>query len=230
MQVVGYSDKLSVRPGETIRFMVSCLNDSYRADIVRLIHGDINPDGPGYKEALLKTGISRSYPGRLQRIRLGSHVTVPDTLLLCCPNGFTVAAWIFPTTPGAGTQGVLTKWSRDNGGYGLFIEDGMLSLWVSGAKGAVKKLASGKKLRANQWYFAAASYDAATGRASIHQLPLSTYPLEDTRAVSEATLAGSPAHGGTPFVMAGHWGRDDDGTEVVLGHYNGKMDSPRLFN
>src|SRR5262249_49642029 len=43
MKIVGYADRFSVMPGESIRFMVSCDGIStYRADIVRLIHGDTN--------------------------------------------------------------------------------------------------------------------------------------------------------------------------------------------
>ncbi|MDA1189219.1 MAG: LamG domain-containing protein, partial [Chloroflexi bacterium] len=230
MQVVGYSDRLSVRPGETIRFMVSCLNDSYRADIVRLIHGDTNPDGPGFKEQPIKTGVSRNYPGRLQRIRLGSHVIVEDTPVLQCAKGFTIAAWIYPTTPQIGTQGVFTKWSRENGGYGLFVENGELSLWVSGKGKAPKKLTSGKKLRAKQWYFVAASFDAQTGKARLWQTPLSNYALEDTGALAEGVLRDRPRESATPLVMAGHWGRDEDGEETVLGHYNGKLENPRLYD
>ena len=50
-QIMGYSDKISVRPGETIKFMVSCeKRASYKARIVQIIHGDTNPEGPGYKE------------------------------------------------------------------------------------------------------------------------------------------------------------------------------------
>ena len=48
--IVGYADHLRVQPGETIRFMVSSEVPRYRADIVRLIHGDANPTGPGIKE------------------------------------------------------------------------------------------------------------------------------------------------------------------------------------
>ena len=50
MKVVGYANKLSLHPGENIDFMVSCQNDNYHADIVRLIHGDTSQDGPGFKE------------------------------------------------------------------------------------------------------------------------------------------------------------------------------------
>ena len=50
MDIVGYADRYSVRAGDTIRFMVSSKLPSYQADIVRLIHGDVNPEGPGFKE------------------------------------------------------------------------------------------------------------------------------------------------------------------------------------
>jgi len=51
MRIVGYSDQLSMMPGRTIRFMVNCEGaEKYRVDLVRLIHGDTNPAGPGFKE------------------------------------------------------------------------------------------------------------------------------------------------------------------------------------
>jgi hypothetical protein len=53
MKVVGYSDRLSGAAGETIQFMVSCQLPTYRADIVRLLHGDPNPHGPGFKEEFM---------------------------------------------------------------------------------------------------------------------------------------------------------------------------------
>ena len=38
MKVLGYCDRLSVAPGETVRFMVSCTGaPSYRAEVVRIM-------------------------------------------------------------------------------------------------------------------------------------------------------------------------------------------------
>ena len=54
MDIVGYADRFSVRAGDTIQFMVSCKLPSYQADVVRLIHGDLNPEGPGFKERLVQ--------------------------------------------------------------------------------------------------------------------------------------------------------------------------------
>jgi N,N-dimethylformamidase len=113
VNLVGYCDPLTVAPGETIHFMVSSARPAFRADIVRLIHGDPNPSGPGFKETEIATAVSGEYPGRVQPIVNGSHVLVPDTPALRLASSLTIQAWIFPTLPGQGIQGLLTKWNAD---------------------------------------------------------------------------------------------------------------------
>src|SRR5205823_13919649 len=90
VKVVGYSDPLSVAPGETIRFMVSCEEPGYRAEIVRLIHGDLNPAGPGFKEQPVATAAGGEYAGRVQTLPRGSHVLVADSLALRPGGSFTL--------------------------------------------------------------------------------------------------------------------------------------------
>ena len=51
MKIVGYSDRLSVAQDEKNRFMVSCELTEFRADIVRLMHGDLIPHGPAFVAA-----------------------------------------------------------------------------------------------------------------------------------------------------------------------------------
>jgi N,N-dimethylformamidase len=136
INILSYSDRLSVAAGETIRFMVSCEGaDRYEADIVRLIHGDTNPDGPGFKEEPIETSVSGEYPGRKQVIYSGSYVLVPDHPLLSEVESLSLQAMIWPTTPNKGVQGLLTKWSAtENAGYGLFIdENGCVALWLGNA-------------------------------------------------------------------------------------------------
>ena len=51
LRITGYSDKYSIVPGETVKFYVNSEeSEDYEVQLVRLIHGDTNPDGPGYKE------------------------------------------------------------------------------------------------------------------------------------------------------------------------------------
>jgi N,N-dimethylformamidase len=231
MNVVGYADRLSVAVGETIRFMVSCTEPTYRADLVRLIHGDPNPRGPGFKEEVVETVANREYPGRVQEIHTGSYVRVPSSPH-CTPSaGFTLQAWIFPTTPRKGEQGLLTKWSADNQGYGLFLDaNGALSVWLGGRDGQIERVASNAPLREREWYFVAASYDAHSGEVRLYQEPLRAWPQEQTHTQVRRTvdLRGLVDHP-TPFLMAAHWSEGTGGDTVAGGHLNGKIDSPRLF-
>src|SRR5215475_10624232 len=47
-------------------------------ELVRVICGDTNPEGPGFKEQVVETAVNRRYKGRKQEIRAGSYVVVPS--------------------------------------------------------------------------------------------------------------------------------------------------------
>ena len=47
---IGYADRFSTRPGGRLAVKVSStLGGTYQADLVRVRHGDPNPDGPGIR-------------------------------------------------------------------------------------------------------------------------------------------------------------------------------------
>ena len=102
MKMLGYADRFSVMPGESIRFMVSCDGiPTYRADIVRLIHGDTNPAGPGFKAEELETPVRGNYRGRRQPVHAGSAIVVPRTSTLSAREicGTIVKASEIPVEP-----------------------------------------------------------------------------------------------------------------------------------
>jgi N,N-dimethylformamidase len=70
MPVVGYSDVLSAAPGERIRFMVSTTAAEWDARFVRLIHGDEDAAGPGFKAEPAGLPGGR-FPGKRQPLPLG---------------------------------------------------------------------------------------------------------------------------------------------------------------
>ena len=73
--IAGYSDRLSVRPGETIRFAVSSLaNTNYQATLFRSISSDPNPEGPGIVELNADDFFKPiKLPSRHQSIKPGSY-------------------------------------------------------------------------------------------------------------------------------------------------------------
>ena len=58
MELIGYADKFSVTAGDNLEFKISTDSPEYKADIVRLIHGDQNPRGPGFKENVVGSSIN----------------------------------------------------------------------------------------------------------------------------------------------------------------------------
>ena len=235
MDIVGYADRYSVRAGDTIRFMVSSKLPSYQADIVRLIHGDVNPEGPGFKEEPVQA--VGTIEGRFQELVPGSYAAVPDSPLLRHKGSFTLLAWMSSTTPSKFSQGILTKWSDFGGtGYGMMLDgERGLTLCVGGADGRVERISTGVPVRAPAlhspaWYFVAASYDSSTGKVTLYQQPRTIWPMDETAAVVEREIGQlEVAENGVPLVMGGYCEGEDPSGPRIAGHFNGKIDRPALF-
>ncbi len=227
LKILGYGDRLSVAPGESVRFMVSCTGAArYRAEIVRIIHGDANPAGPGLRLEQIATPVSGDYPARLQTIDAGSYLRVPDHARLRALERFTVMAMIWPTTPGKGRQGLVAKWDAARAsGFALEIRDGELALTLGDGKGQAT-VRSGRKLLKRRWYLAAASFDPGQGLVTLVQRPLEPAALTDDGAEVSETVDLLPAMPAAPLLMAGLPTADGG----VDRHYNGKLDSPALFD
>jgi N,N-dimethylformamidase len=55
LAITGYADRWSVRQGGDIKFMIAVKGGGrYSARIARVICGDPNPKGPGYREIPVK--------------------------------------------------------------------------------------------------------------------------------------------------------------------------------
>ena len=232
MKILGYGDQISVASSQTINFMVSCEGPkSYRADVVRIICGDENPEGPGYKEALIKTPVSGRYRGRKQAINAGSYAIVPASPVLERLESFTVQAMIWPTTPHRGEQALIGKWSeRGKRGFELIIDaDGAVALRLGGGPDRTEIVSAGKPLTEREWYFAGASYDAKTRRIAVYQEPLRRYAgVRDSASARATSKLKRLDHRPGPLVMAARMMRTVRGRAHTGAHYNGKIDSPRL--
>ncbi len=80
MRLTGYADKFGVHPGDTIRFHVNCDGPKkYDTQLVKMIHGDTNPRGPGLIERKRRASLNGSYKGRRQVIHSGSYGCVEDS-------------------------------------------------------------------------------------------------------------------------------------------------------
>ena len=227
--IVGYSDKISACPGETIKFMVSCEGQlSYRARLVQIIHGDTSPEGPGYKEREVASSFHGDHKSRRQEIYAGSHALVNANRHFDALESFTLQAVIWPTTVEKGRQTIIAL-GNDRGGIAMGIDaGGALSIDIHDANGKTESVSAGKPMLSREWYFAAVAYDRKTKQVRLHQEPLVPYAKVDTMAELSKTVSTVPDFHGAVLMMAASPAGMGNGRVIGRHHMNGKIDRPRL--
>ncbi|MCB1742695.1 MAG: N,N-dimethylformamidase large subunit [Gammaproteobacteria bacterium] len=230
LPITGYSDRLSAAPGERLAFKVSSPNSTeYTARLVRIIHADPNPQGPGIKEVDLASVFSARLPAREQPVHLGSYARIPTGSDLPVPASFTFVAHIWPTTPTRGLQSLFC-WRDPETGAGVQLEIDPrrgLSATLHDTGTGHRSCATDSTLRQRVWYRVWMSYDAPTGILSVGQAPLQ--PLSDEAAWQTGSL-----HTTSDALPASLGGRDillaagQQAGEAPDAHYNGKLERPLL--
>ncbi len=242
-KIFGYADKISVKPGDEIEFYVHADGTlSAQAQLVRLIHGDAHPAGPGYIEEELACELNGEWAVRKQYTQVGAFLTVADPAHRLAPKeSFSLATFVFANAPGHGKrQCLLGRWDAfRNLGYGLWINpDGLLEFGY-GDGNEVDYLDAEVPLLKDNWYFVAVTYDAKTGVATLYQEGvsnrynslLSKVSNVDFRSHVRETLRFKPVNPpDLPFILAGaqdfHTLRGNFVTQCL----NGKLDRPGVFD
>lgn len=213
MDVVGYTNRLGVAAGEDVQLMVSCDAAEYALDVVRVFHGDTNPDGPGPKVTAVASEIESTYPGRAQELELGSYFEAGD---LAIPKTATAALWACPLGPLDRARALLGTPDWREGGIALIrAADGRVALWQRGEQVATTE----SPIADGSWTFVAAGFDAggsvvlATAPAGGH-LSLVRVQASDERP----TATGEDFKG--PFRV---------GAADRRSHFNGKLEAPSVF-
>jgi len=227
--IMGYSDKMSACPGETIRFMVSCEGQpNYRARLVKIIHGDTSPEGPGYKEQEVKAPFQGDHKARRQEIYAGSHALVANNRHFDALESFTLQALIWPTTVEKGVQTIIAL-RNGRGGVTLGIDAaGALSADLSGANGKSETVSTAKAMLSREWYFVGLSYDRTKNEVRLYQEPLVPYAKVDSSAEVTKKVAVAPDFHGAMLMFAASPAGTGNGRVIGKHHLNGKIDRPRL--
>ena len=101
-RILGYTDRISAAPGECIQVMVSCEGlEQFDANLIRVIQGDINPSGPGYREESVSLNLGGPFDGRYQPINSGSYAVINDAPAFNTQTSLGLQALIWPTLPGS---------------------------------------------------------------------------------------------------------------------------------
>ena len=236
-RVMGYCDRWSVAPGETVTFMVSCLGaERYDATIVRLKQPEAGPLATPFAPEPVAAPCNGSHAGRAQAIPIGSFAAVPVHPALALAGSFTLAAYVLPTTPAKGRQALVGTWCEaSQTGYGLEIDDaGALALRLGAGAGHVAAVSTGVALVRRRWHLVAASYDAMRDAVTLWQEPLAGHDVLVDRPVTVTRGALlQPGGSGGPLTFAAWRAGPADGPSAWGGlrfacHFNGRIDRPRL--
>lgn len=230
--VIGYPDRFSVAPGEPIEFKISCAGaGEFQAEVVRLRNGDTNPAGPGYREQVVPTPATGSYPARTQVLRTGAAVLVDDGGGLALGATGTVRGYAQPTTPALGEQALISRWDAARStGWWVGLTGGRLTLRL-GDGTTVHETVADAPLHAWTWYSITASWRDGTASVSAEPALTSTNSLWSPAVGLAGATSGTgrgapiPAAADAPTVLAACW---DSATGATTAHYNGKLDSPSV--
>ena len=107
--LIGYSDKLSLRPGETVSFKVSStLKKSFSASLKRSISADPNPKGIGIVEKdASKYFKTSSFKSRNQSFKPGSYAISKKPIKVSIKKNLNLSVIIFPTLSLSQKQTIL---------------------------------------------------------------------------------------------------------------------------
>ncbi|MDC0216321.1 hypothetical protein OAJ75_04440 [Candidatus Pelagibacter sp.] len=159
--LLGYSDKISVRPGETISFKISStLKKSFNANLKRSISADPNPKGIGIIEKdASKYFKTSSYKSRKQNFNPGSYALSEKSLKISFKKNLTLSVIIFPTLSSSKEQSII---AFNN------VEIYINSRGSSSIKVADKFISIEEPLELRSWYRITVKF-STSGKVSILQ-------------------------------------------------------------
>ncbi len=226
LKIVGYPDRYSVAPGETIAFKISQEEgDHFDARIVRVFNGDSNPEGPGLRFEHVPTAADGRHAGFAQSIDAGSYMVAASVPPLA-RTAFTFSAFVWPTLPNREDQTLAGQWDpAAEAGWRVIVAGGRTGIVVGDGSGRMATAFADGIMVPRRWYQLTVSIDPASGAVAIEQTPLVAYAKTGDAGQFAGALDVLPAAIDAPFLLAGT--RERDGT--VGRHFDGKIDSPVLL-
>lgn len=222
LKITAYSSQISYRPGDVVDVKVSAVGmTSFNAVLKRIVQGDINPDGPGFREDDVPCRIGGPFTAREQKILTGSYGRVQTSIGFAVAGSVTVAALIWPTLPGVARQAVVAVGSETGFRLGLDRMGHATFEAVSGGR-RVAQATTTTACRTKAWYAIIGTFHPDTRELQVEQVPLQSFP--GIKDAGSATVSASDAIDidWDEILFAAE--RASDGSATSF--YNGKIEAP----
>ena len=227
MPLAAYADRLSVRPGQTIRFQVAnATGAAVSTSLARVICADANPAGPGVQVEAVASAVTEVMEPAPQSVAHGSYVQVDGVADWFSGGSFTMACRIFPTRLAARPQALLA--TLDGNAHGVAL---MLSATgrLRGFMGNGEQVEGPRVLQSvaeRRWSLVWLRFDAKArtlqaGLKRIHSDASGDQAIHtDEHALSDAA---TPASSGALMMAACN-------DQQPVSHFNGKIEAPVFFD
>ncbi|MBP2236633.1 N,N-dimethylformamidase [Sinorhizobium kostiense] len=222
LKITAYSSRISYRPGDEVDVKVSAVGmKSFSAVLKRIVQGDINPDGPGYREDAVPCDIGGPFTAREQKILTGSYGRVQTSAGFAVAGSVTVAALIWPTLPGVARQAIVSVGSESGLRLGLDEKGRATFEAVSGGR-RVGHATTTAACRMKAWYAIIGTFRPETSELEIEQVPLQRFRGIEDSGCAKATISESIDVDWSEILFAAE--RGSDGAPASF--YNGKIEAP----
>ena len=213
--LIGYSDRLSVRPEETISFKVSSESAaSFTASLFRSYSSDPNPKGVGiFEESAEQFFPAQSFKSRKQKHYPGSYAISKDQVLLPINTSFKLSINFFNTL------------SKNNAQTLININN--LKLFISKESKITCEfsdtiLTISKTIKIKKWYNLELNFNAQKNEVFLKQTNIQNNLLEE-----EVISSFDPQHlkpvNGKVFLAA------SKENNSVKDYFNGKLENPKIL-
>ena len=213
IDLIGYTNRLSARPGETLDFKVSCKTQtSVTARLFRSISADANPSGMGVVETCCDDLFAPlEFEGREQKFTPGSHAVTAERISYAGSGKVEFSVTVKPTILTGKPQTIMSLGNKE-----ITLDGEGQICWTV----ASTELVAPAPIILNRWYKIAAMIDA-DGRLTLRVDQIRNSAGEESLTV-EAKTDIAPALDGTLFLAA-----CDRGGSVAQ-FFNGRIEAPAL--
>jgi N,N-dimethylformamidase len=231
---LGYSDRISVLPGEAVEFKISTDLDRFDATLVELRGATWREDRQDLETEAV-AGVSKTpHRGRKQPLRTGSYGRVEDDGGLNLTEKASLRVFVMPTLLDERPTAILSRWDEATGvGWWLGIEGGQVVVRLSD-RSATAEARSPQALSSHTWHCVGAAWDVENGSVEVAVKGVATATNSRRSPLCEpaATEVGRgaavrPGVASAPTCIAAHWRGDSDGP---AGHFNGKIERPTIWS
>jgi N,N-dimethylformamidase len=226
----GYADEIAIRGGERLRLMASGSSGPAKLSLVRLLHGDPNPKGPGYRDEAVDWGQPAELDLDSQPLDLGSFLQVPHQAVLNPEDSFSLALWCHPRLLDAAWMALAAKWRPGELSYAIFCTgQRTLTAAVSFDGARATWCTAGGWLSLDEWQFVCLSFDRRAGELSLFLASRAT-SMQTAPPIGrfQKAIDSQPVHAGNAPLLFGALESHDGSGHWA--HFNGKIARPVLFS